>query len=65
MGAFHGAGEGIRGTVNSFFDDLGGDKGAAAKQDAVTQKGVNEMEGGHFNAHDMAPTTDKTRKPTI
>jgi len=57
VGQVHGAGEALRGNVNSFIDSIGGDKAAGQKDAAVANKGVNQMESGKFNAHDMEPTT--------
>jgi len=44
----HGAGEALRGTVNSAVDEVAGDAHGKAKNDAVTVGGVNEMESGQF-----------------
>jgi len=57
VGQVHGAGEALRGNVNSFIDSIGGDHAAGQKDAAVANKGVNEMETGKFNKHDFAPTT--------
>ncbi|MCJ1351587.1 MAG: hypothetical protein MMC33_001571 [Icmadophila ericetorum] len=40
----HGAGETIRGTFNSAIDDLAHDENGKAKNNAVANKGLNEME---------------------
>jgi len=44
----HGAGEALRGTVNSAVDEMAGDSHGKVKNDNITVGGVNEMESGNF-----------------
>jgi len=44
----HGAGEALRGTVNSAVDEIAGDSHGKVKNDNITIGGVNEMESGNF-----------------
>lgn len=46
----HGAGEAIRGTINQSVDTAFDDKAGEAKNRAVTEKGINEVESGDRTA---------------
>lgn len=66
---FQGAGEAIRGNINAALDGATGNKAAAAQNDAIASRGVEEMAHGHrHNAgaagNTMAPTVDQTNVNT-
>ncbi|OCK80054.1 hypothetical protein K432DRAFT_298513 [Lepidopterella palustris CBS 459.81] len=49
VGMIHGAGEVIRGSINTFADSAVGSKEGSAKNQAVVDRGVHEMNTGHHH----------------
>ncbi|MCJ1248205.1 hypothetical protein MMC30_005422 [Trapelia coarctata] len=47
----HGMGESIRGSFNQAVDTAFGDKTGEVKNEAVTEKGLNEMNDGEYRGH--------------
>jgi len=48
--AVHGAGEAIRGTINSAVDDVANDREGVAKNNQVAGSGLDEIETGRFSS---------------
>jgi len=49
VGIVHGAGEAIRGNINAFADSVVGSKDGMAKDEAIVDRGVDEMNTGHYH----------------
>jgi len=45
-------GESIRGSFNQAVDTAVGDKAGEAKNEAVTEKGLREMDDGRYRGHE-------------
>ncbi|SLM36226.1 hypothetical protein LPUS_05713 [Lasallia pustulata] len=59
----HGAGEAIRGNINQFIDGAFNDKQGVAKNQSVADRGVREVESGHYQSHNAGVTpADTTRE---
>ena len=52
--AYQGAGETFRGTFNSAVDRTLDEPGTSAKNDAIANQGVREMDTGNFNSETKA-----------
>lgn len=64
VGLVHGAGEAIRGNINAFADRAVGSREGTAKNETVAQRGVDEMERGHYHGTGAGVTpvdTDRER----
>ncbi|KAF2500742.1 hypothetical protein BU16DRAFT_523504 [Lophium mytilinum] len=49
VGIVHGAGEAIRGNINAFADSAVGSKEGMAKDRNIVDRGVDEMNTGHYH----------------
>jgi hypothetical protein len=56
-------GETIRGSINSFADNITGTDGS--KSEAVTAKGVDEMETGRYHGTDAGVTPHDTTRDRL
>ncbi|KAF2191240.1 hypothetical protein K469DRAFT_720235 [Zopfia rhizophila CBS 207.26] len=63
VGIVHGAGEAIRGNINAAVDSAAGDRHGAARNQAVADRGFDEMEHGHYHGTGAGVTpTDTARE---
>lgn len=58
-----GAGEALRGTINSGLDSLAGDKEGVAKNQQVAERGFDSMDDGHLRRQNHAEAA-ASRKAT-
>jgi len=49
LAAVHGAGEAVRGTINSAVEGAFNESGGVARNNAITSAGIDEMETGRFS----------------
>lgn len=58
----HGIGEAIRGNVNQAVDETFNDKQGVAKNQAISERGINEVETGNYQSHNAGVTPADTNR---
>ncbi|KAF1959915.1 hypothetical protein CC80DRAFT_533217 [Byssothecium circinans] len=62
VGLVHGTGEAIRGNVNAAVDSAAGDHEAAARNQNIAARGVDEIENGHYHGTGAGVTPHDTQR---
>ncbi|KAF2814201.1 uncharacterized protein BDZ99DRAFT_371606, partial [Mytilinidion resinicola] len=68
VGIVHGAGEAIRGNINAFADSAVGSREGMAKDQNIVDRGVHEMNTGHYHGTGAGVTpvdTDRERQNRV
>ncbi|KAF2645042.1 hypothetical protein P280DRAFT_504505 [Massarina eburnea CBS 473.64] len=65
VGLVHGSGEAIRGSFNAAADSATGDHEAAARNQNIATRGVDEMENGHYHGTGAGVTPHDTERERI